>query len=193
MFASVDTETLGLNPNTHSAIEVAFVPLDPTTFLPDGRPIFQAFLKPYPFSLISQEACEINGTWKGDKEATMTYLLARGMDGYKFRQQFNAWLEACNDKSKVKPIGHNFMFDHAMLEAWFTKTGNHTTRDIFDREVACTKNLAFSLNHILKTKMFTRLSLDYLTKYFGIEIGEAHTATADAIATAKLYNQLVNL
>jgi DNA polymerase III epsilon subunit-like protein len=82
-------------------------------------------------------------------------------------------------------VGHNSAFDRDFLDSPFRRFG--VDRPYAFRRTICTMSLGF---HHLAPLGLASLSLEALCDAMGIENPKAHTALADAIATAEVFHRL---
>jgi DNA polymerase-3 subunit epsilon len=78
-------------------------------------------------------------------------------------------------------VAHNVRFDMTALEHEFARTGL-----VFERDTVCTERLSRSLLPGLD-----HYNLGSLCRHLGIPFTSAHRAVADAEATARLFQRLV--
>lgn len=171
-FLFYDSETTGLNPDTHGIVEIAMIPIINGV---KGKP-FVSKLKPFNGSIYDPKALEINKlnfneiqTFPEEREV-LTSLIK--------------WIESHNTVFNL--AGQNISFDRKFLKALFSRHGcmSDYLAHIDPLEI-CTLGMAKQL----RVKSASH-KLGDLCKYFNIKLENAHTALADIEATWELYQHL---
>lgn len=173
----VDTETGGLDCNTHSIFSVAIVKWE------DGN-ISVVYESP----LIREEnlcwtykALEVNGI-------SIEEIKNKGETPQTVARHISKYLSLSNNKQHIIG-GHNVAFDVGFIKRLFRLADLDYP---FSYRNVDTVSVARFLAHVglIDTNKF---SMKDLCDYFGITIEGYHTALGDALATAKLYNAMIEL
>lgn len=174
-FVALDIETTGLDPAVHEVIEVGCVlfSFDAKKKIFKIEDSFDIKIKPEHIERANPISLKVNGYKEG------------------------LWTEAVTTKNGLKKIsqkikgrvmvGHNAGFDYSFLNHAF-KT--HGVTNTLHYHVLDTLSMAYVTLH--DNVDATRLSLQYLCDFYGIENKKAHTALADAQATYELFVKLFN-
>lgn len=164
--AFIDTETTGLDPDTHEILEIAIV-----TQSPRGRlHHYHTKIKPENIENAHPKALEING----------------------YAENPNAWKHAplmseagvliTTTLKNTVLVGHNVGFDISMLKAHLHRSGCEARLPYHHID---TMTLAYE--HLVPLGLES-LSLDRIRAFLGWSSKNAHTALQDAKDTRRLYN-----
>jgi DNA polymerase-3 subunit epsilon len=163
MYAIVDIETTGGSPASDKITEIAIL-------IHDGQKITDEFITLInPERSIPYNITALTGiTNEMVAEAPRFYEVARKI------------VELTENKTFV---AHNSGFDYSFIRSEFRSLGYR-----FQREHLCTVKLSRKLIPGLKS-----YSLGTLCNELGIEINDRHRAAGDAMATARLFDILMDL
>lgn len=189
----LDTETTGLDPVYNEIIQICVMPLGIDLEPMRGVLPFDMLLKPdYP-GRISDEAMRVN-------KRSMDELLRHGHDQAKAADLFDAWYRKLpitsnkyGAKHKISLLGHNIHFDLAFVSKWlgrqaFDEYFHHDYRDTMTAALMMNDNAGYHLRDI----EFPKVNLQYIATTLKIPTkGQAHTALADCLVTAKIYKHFV--
>ncbi len=186
MVASIDCETTGTVAGFHEIIQLAIVPLDHQLKSLDGWCPFYTNIQPNHPERIDKEAFKINGL---NLNALMD---APNQD--RVIDLFEEWFETLPlpADGKLIPLSHNYIFEHAFLNAWlgkptFDRYFHYHARDAMQLALAIKDKLALAGLEL----PFESISLVNLCEIYGIKNNNAHDALADALAEAELYRTLL--
>ena len=181
-----DVETGGLDPTQHPLLSIGMVLWHDgaivdriSIIVNEGREMFER---------ATPEALKINGmTWERiEREGVSVVQAYNEIKCFLLRR--NLW------QKRVTLAGHNVAFDIGFLKRlWSLVGGEAEYRTVFSHRSLCTQTLAVSLE-LAGRVSWKSTGLDALTKYFGIEVranGGKHDSLEDAVATAKLFNELL--
>ncbi len=161
MFAIIDVETTGINGKSSKITEIAI-------YKHDGNKIVDQFTTLInPQERLTPFIMRLTGiTDEMLKDAPKFYEVAK---------QIVQFTEHCTF------VAHNVAFDYAMVRSEFSRLGYN-----YLRPRLCTIKLA--------QKLFPGLpkyNLKSLCQHFGIELDNHHRASADAYATTKIFEHLI--
>jgi DNA polymerase III epsilon subunit-like protein len=175
MYAIIDTETTGLDPEKHAVISVrAVIKSDLREDYALARAEFK--INPKGFA-IDPKALEVNGYTEEEINSwpDRVEVIPRIWD---FFSKF----------AKATPVGHNYPFDQSFL------TRQVFGRDIYDKffnyRMIDTASLALALN-IARPGFSAGTSLNALREKFKVSNVGAHTALVDAESTAVIIKELL--
>lgn len=187
MLAAVDVETTGRVAGYHEVIQVAVVPLtseiDP---VPDVNPFYMNIAPAHP------ERCEHGAQMVHGLD--IEELVNNCPDQWKVADLFDEWFQSLNlpFKKNLVPLAHNWGFERGFLTHWL---GIESFNQFFHPHPRDSMLFALSINDAASFNgleaPFQYLSLGFMCKKYGIEIGQAHDALADALAEAKLYKAML--
>ena len=176
----IDTETGGLDPNQHSLLSIAMV-------VWQNMEIFESleiFINDGKLN-VTDEALEIN---KIDLEKHKDISLSPRGAISKIFDFLNKHFDA---SEKITVAGHNINFDVNFLRFFLTQNNENFSKHFSHRFIDTSSILYYLyLSGNLKYKV---LSSSDAFALFGISVEGRHTALGDAIATAKLYTNLLEL
>lgn len=179
MYVIIDTETTGLDPVKHAMISVGFV------FKPDLN-------KDY---IAAQKEFKMNpGTYSIDKRALT-------VNGYT-EEEIKSWPDRAKTIESIKkmienwglaydkmtPVGHNYLFDRGFL---LQILPTHFYEVYFSYHYMDTMNVANFFN-LVKPGFSKGVSLGALREKYNVPHDGAHSALADALATAEVMKGLIN-
>ena len=185
----IDTETTGLDPFHHEVIQVAILPLDSNLNIRKDVIPFYITLRPdYP-ERIDREAMQVN---------RLTELTKNGFDRLKALDMLEEWISKLGlpvtkwGRSKqITPLGQNYTFDKAFLQAWM---GNNFYETYFHYHYRDTMIAANYLNDRAafhaEVVPYSKVGLQWLCKQHHIENPKAHDALGDCAATAAVYKKM---
>lgn len=179
----IDTETGGLDPRTHSLLSVGLV-------VGDG-PVLANSLE----VLIRHDPFVVSAGGMGVNRIDLVRHAAAALDPDMALGVLNVFLEQ-HFPHRCQPIilaGHNVGFDQAFLGAFLERLG-HRLEPRFSHRTVDTHAIAAALRDAGKLPL-EDLGSSSLFAHFGIEVPEEkrHTALGDALATFRLYWNLVEL
>jgi DNA polymerase III epsilon subunit-like protein len=179
MLAVIDTETTGLVAGVHEIVQIAVIPLS-EQLEPMGR--FVSYIKPMRPQSADPKAFEVNHlTLEG---------LATQPTPSQVRGALKDWKDNCYGDVKFIPLGHNYAgFDKGFIQLFL---GTELYNNMLSYHCEDTMILARAMKRagVLSVE---NCSLDGLTAFFGIERRVCHDAFEDAMATAKLYKELLKI
>lgn len=176
----VDAETGGLDPGTASLLSIGLVIWD------EGQIKAQKeiFLK-HNVMTISPESIKVN----------RINLLEHLEKAIYPEEAVKVMLEFCQEHLSTPPpwiiAGHNIYFDVGFLRP-LLKTQGHKWHHFFSHRAVDTSSISrfLFLSNVIEEDIS---SSDQAFSYFNIEIEGRHTALGDALATANLFNHLIDL
>lgn len=184
----IDTETGGLDPLKSSLLSVAAVLLDDDLQIMDTR---EWFVKEDPLILTE-------GAWKVNK-IDPADIFERGVSALQVTDELSQFVKGHRcEKGKAVIGGHNVTFDIGYLRRLEAMAAREDKRALgwYDSTFSFRFWDTFIVSRLLflQGRMDKPLtSLSHSCNYFGIEIGNAHRALDDAIATAKLTQRLAGI
>lgn len=188
----MDTETTGLDPNFHEMVQICIIALDSNFDPMKGVVPFYINIKPEYPERVDPKAIEIN-------KLDMAKIINTGFDRHKAIDMLRAWIEKlkikCNkygNVNKIMPLGQNYSFDKAFIQAWL---GPDDYNELFDYHYRDTMHAALFMNDRAGMRaekiQFPKVNLQYLATTLGISTpGQAHDAMADCLKTAEVYKRL---
>jgi DNA polymerase III subunit epsilon len=176
----IDTETGGLDPQKHSLLSMAMVVWEDMEIIDS-----QEILINDGQITTTDEALAINKIdIEEHKKTALSPTLA--MD-----QLLTFISKHFPDQRKITLAGHNVQFDVSFLKRFFSRN-NKNFSEFFSHRIIDTSSILYYLylsGHI-KHKA---ISSDKAFELFEIKVEGRHTALGDAVATAKLFNKLLDL
>lgn len=181
----IDTETGGLDPQTHSILSLAGVVWD-NGRLTDSVEVLIA----EPNIVVTPEAMRVN---RINLDQHRRHALAPQEALNRFMVFLEQHFGPRPFKPKIDLVGHNTHFDIAFVNRLFRFT-NLQFEDMFSHRVLDTASIARFFILANKISISSAASSEAF-RYFGIEVPEEkrHTALGDAIATAELFTKLLDL
>lgn len=176
----IDTETGGLNAETHSILTLGAVVWN-DSFIEDKLEITIA----EPEIIADAKALEVNGL-------TVEEVQAKGVSPLQAVMTLQNFLQKNNMRGKVTLGGHNVSFDIPFMRRLYRLAGTDFDKQ-FSYRYLDTMQIAFLFNFAGKFNL-TSVSLDSLTKYYGCSpdrVDGKHGALGDAEATAKCLTKML--
>lgn len=177
----IDTETGGIDCNKHSLLSIGLVIWDKNEGILDNTEIF---IRQEEY-IITSKAQQINKFDKQEHERRATSP----------QNAMESIIHFCGkyfDKNLLIPLaGHNTQFDVGFLKV-FMKMNRRSFDQMFSHRIIDTYTLMRSLYYCGKIKDDISSSAQAF-KYFQINVIDRHSAKGDAIATAQLFNKLLEL
>lgn len=176
----IDTETGGLDPLKHSLLSVAFTIWDNGKISNEKE-----FLINDGVLNVTPKAMEINGIdiIEHSRISLKSNIAVREIEDY-LNKNFNI-------DEKIILCGHNILFDINFFKRFWSKNGCDYNKRFSHRYVD-TASILFYLSIIEKVPRNLTSSQNAFD-YFGIKVSKRHSALGDVLATAELFNKLVNL
>lgn len=199
VFAAVDIETTGFDPQKDEIVEIAIVVLN-NDFSPSNK-IFNPIIRPKDLDRIDFDAARkvpLLGSYYREKLALKKdkAIFTRGLDPDCVPDLFSEWANnlMLPPNKKLIPIGCNYAFDRGFLLNFL---GPLTYYEVFLDLYRDVLTIANFLNDRAAWKHypvpFSKVNLQYLCSTLKIDrVGDAHTAISDALVTAKIYKALMN-
>lgn len=184
LLAAVDVETSGRDPFYNEVVQIAIVPLD-INIEPTGDPFYCNICPTFP-ERMHPDAVKTHGL-------TQEYL-DQFADKYAIADYLWDWFQEIGlpPGKRIIPLLHNCQFDIPFIMGWlglemFYEVFGYPTRDTQALIAAMQDKAAYKGFKI----PFNFANLAHVCEVLGIEIGEAHDALDDALATAKVYKALL--
>jgi len=176
----IDTETGGLNPNKHSLLSLAIVVWEDKEII-DSQEILINDGK----LSVTEEALFINKIDIGKhKESAISSSEAIVKTLLFINKHFP-------HQRKITIAGHNVHFDVNFLKVFFSKNNKNFSK-YFSHRIIDTSSILYYL-YLAGHIKHRAISSDEAFDHFKINVEKRHTALGDAIATAKLFNKLLDL
>lgn len=175
--AVIDVETSGTNAMVHDVVSVALVPLD-RELPPIEIFIAHKNIQWTDFALSNFQRFEAE--WK-----------ARAIDPMAAVSELEGYVERVFDGDLLTLIGHNVGFDMSFIKRLAFQAGRESIKNISHRAID-THSLLYLL--FLKGEIPKEaLTSEGAFRHFNINIsdGDRHTARGDAVATALLFQRIV--
>lgn len=176
----IDTETGGLDPEKHSLLSVGFVVWDSIEGICSCA---EYRLKSDRYS-VTKTAQKINKLMQSDFEDAITPLdLIQKIEEIK-----EVFFYDC---AAIPLAGHNTQFDVQFIKKMF-KDNRRSFDNLFSHRIVDT----YSILKFLQDGGLIKESISSSAqafKFFGIQVSGRHTALGDALATAKLYERLLQV
>lgn len=171
----IDTETTGLDHNTHEVISVGMVSVlekfDGADKSHETLEELEVKIKPEKLDLADPVSLSINGFTEED---WISGLAPKDAAGLLYEKLENAIV-----------VGHNIMFDVRMLMNFFRNQGI-SWKPVYTLDTVKIARSAFGRDVVLDS-----YSLASLCNYYAIENENAHSALSDARACFELYKRLI--
>jgi len=188
LLCAVDVETTGKRAGYHEIIQIAVQPLD-DKFTPSKKHrVFYTELKPEYPERAERKALEINGM-------SLNYLHKFGVPQETAIDMFIDWFKSLGlpGNRSIIPLAHNWPFDYSHINAWL---GPELMEAMFSPHYRDTMELAILASDVICemgfSSLFRQYNLASLCRHFDIFHDlKAHDALGDALATAKIYPQLL--
>jgi DNA polymerase III subunit epsilon len=176
----VDTETGGLNPELHSLLSIGFAVWD------KGEIVRQKELFINDGDLnVTQEAININ-------KIDISYHSLIGIAPLQALIEIEDFLDlSFGINEKIILCGHNIFFDVGFLKRfWSNQSKNFSQR--FSHRYVDTASILYYLYATEKIP-FEAISSQGAFDHFKIYVNKRHSALSDALATAELFNKLLQI
>ena len=180
IFAAIDLETTGLDPNNCEVLEIAIVPLNPDFTISTDIPEFSSRIRAEHPERIDQKAIAVNklNPTEGEKITDVHAELVQ-------------WAME-NGITSITPLAHNLKFDLDFMNSAFPEFSR-----IFTHHGRDSMRLALSMNDVFQMQeadlRFGSVSLQALKLALGVEGDVQHNALEDARDTAHVYRRLMAL
>jgi DNA polymerase-3 subunit epsilon len=176
----IDTETGGLDPDRHSLLSIAMVIWEDKEIIESLEILINDGLLS-----VTREALAINKIdLEQHKQSAMPSALAIAETLKFINKHFP-------EPGKITLAGHNVHFDVNFLKSFFSKNNKDFSK-YFSHRIIDTSSILHYLYLAGKIKE-RAISSDEAFQLFDIKVEGRHTALGDAIATAKLFNKLLDL
>jgi DNA polymerase III epsilon subunit-like protein len=187
----IDVETSGLDPLINEILSICALPIDQDFKYNPHRIPFVMTFKPDNPELVDVKALKVN-------KLKMEDLMNHGTDHKQGAKFFIEWLESLDvplvrgERSRICPLGQNYFFDKMFIEPWlgeydYTRLIDHRHRDTLQTAMFIHDQYYYQHNR----KLFYNFKLVTLCKRYGVPYENAHNATADCIATARVYRKML--
>ena len=176
----IDTETGGLNPNKHSLLSLGMVVWENMEIIDS----LEVFINDSQLS-VTKEALSIN---KIDIEKHKKLALPSSLAIVEIIKFISKHFPG---QRKITLAGHNVQFDVNFLKYFFSQNKEEFS-NYFSRRIIDTSSILYYLclaGHLNKKA----ISSDEAFALFNIKVEGRHTALGDAVATAELFNKLLDL
>lgn len=183
---AIDTETTGLNHNTHEIIDICIMPLNCDGTQNKDHKVFNLYIKP------TQPKGE---GWPQFMHRNYDRALRLGCTKKEALEAFLDWHKTLNLEGKIAPVGHNYTgFDKDFIRTNLFPTAYE---DFFDYHVYDT--MAWANFYILQclrkqiTPPFRKASLGVVAAGLGIipDPTLEHTAYGDCVTTARVLHHVI--
>jgi len=178
----LDTETTGLEPNTHGIVQLSgIIEIDG-----EVKEEFDFNCKPFEGQLFTHEALQIIGK---TKEEIMAYP-EPGIVYALLMKILNKYINRYDKNDKFYLVGQNIKFDYDHMDAWFKRNNNkffyaYIAYHLIDI-IGIT--MLFTLAGLIKTK---NLKLATVAEYYGIEF-KAHDSMEDIRVTKQIFHKFID-
>ncbi len=181
---AVDLETTGLNPEAHSIIQIAVVPLG-EDFKPDlSIEPFVSFVRARRDIEMDLDAAEVHGLT----------IPADAPDIDQVESRLHRYISSLGSaETRICPLAHNWAFESKFMTSAF---GEKVFSSMF-HQPRDSMSLALAINdrrvkHGLPP-LFESVGLPYLCKVLGVKNEKAHDAYYDSLACAEVYSKLLEM
>jgi len=178
-----DCETTGVNPIKNDIIQIAGIIEN------EGKEIdnFNIKMQPFSWENVEQKALDVNNITieqlKGFPEPTMAYSEIVSL--------FDKHIDKFDREDKFIVCGYNVRFDIGFLKEFFIKNNDSYLFSYLGR-IKDPMHIVDYLRTLNKIDVKSS-KLSDVCNYFNIDIGNAHDAMADIVATKKIMEKLDNL
>jgi DNA polymerase-3 subunit epsilon len=177
----IDTETGGIEPEKHSLLSIGLVAWS----MQDGIiGCLEVFIKSKEY-IFTKEAQRLN---KFDKEEHEKKAVDT-KDALKLIEAFIS--KYCSECKNVQIAGHNTQFDVAFLKVFFKQNGRSFNQIFSHRIIDTYSILKFLVDAGVIEDSVAGSGKAFM--YFNIKVQQRHSALSDAVATSKLYEELLLL
>lgn len=181
-----DCETVGLDPQIHSPIEISIYRLSN-----DEQKTW--CLKPLNFETIQADALRVNGVKIEDLRGQTAEGRERYQDPNKVLIEIENYLAEDGMRSEERLLlGHNANFDRNMLIELWKKCGSAGTFPFNSKYVLDTMTCELLINFAKGTEA-EGYSLKNLVKLYGVVNTKAHSAAADTKATVDVFRRQIDM
>jgi DNA polymerase III epsilon subunit-like protein len=173
-----DTETTGFT-ERHEIIQIAAVPCQ--NFEPDLKNAFVSYIRPDKPHLCDPGSLEVN--------KLSLKMLKKAPSQKEVRKNFLEWIKRLGQDPKISPLGQNVDFDIRFIRRWL---GFKT----FEKYFSITRDTRIVAAFLKDSGVLhseSRTNLTDLSRYFKIKRRKHHDALDDAVATIKVYKELIKL
>ena len=178
IFAFIDTETTGLNPEKHELIQVACILVSASN--PEDISTYE---------VVKEFECKIQPTHIHDADPTALKINKYDPSVWVDAKSLHEAMTVLSGLTKgAVMVGHNVTFDWTFLDKAFRQTGVENKMHYHKLD---TISMAFALLHGKEDA--EHLSLHALSRYFNITQDKEHEALSDARSTFELYKKLMSL
>lgn len=176
----MDTETGGLDPRQHSLLQVGLVAYEDGTVLDDLQIGISKDLYVITPQAMNVNKLDLGELQKNGVKEDVAVLMIMDFIKVNFGEE--------------KPVlaGHNISFDKDMVKSMFDRVRIEKFENYVSSRMIDTMSLLWGLYNAGKVPK-SACSSEGAFKYFNIDVDGRHTALADAHATVKLYEKLLDL
>lgn len=180
-----DFETGSVDPRTTEPLQLAAIPINPSTLEIDYKNIFKTYMRPKNPDNVQDKALAVNGIKREDMAGFPDRSIAW--------KQFEQWIRQFNRSGKYfdAPIavGHNMLrFDWIIYERLCREFGNTSkdgTPNLFSNYIS------IDTIHLMwfwfeSTDDLPKYKMDVLRPYFGLSSEGGHNAEVDVKQTAEI-------
>jgi DNA polymerase III epsilon subunit-like protein len=183
--AAVDIETTGSVVGYHEIIQIAIVPLTPDLDPWDKAPFYMDIRPDFP------ERAEPDAMRKNGLVMEELMLCPDAIQVADCLEDYWNWINLPVDKRLI-PLTQNGFFDIPFIKHWlgdeaFYRYFSWLGRDTMQYAISMNDEAAWK-NHPIP---FDAVGLKPLCKKFGVALDKHHDALEDAIATGKIYRELM--
>ncbi len=189
LLCAVDLETTGRMPGYHEIIQIAIVPLDSNIEPLDNILPFYMNIAPQHLDRVEKLAINRN-------HLDVATIARESLDAWRVADLFDEWVQRLRlpYRKCLVPLAHNWVFEAGFLRAWLGLEGFDHYWHPHPRDTMLMALAANDRAYIRGDDLpFKTLSLTGMCKYFGITLEKAHDALHDALATAKVYQNLLRI
>jgi DNA polymerase III epsilon subunit-like protein len=185
--AAIDIETTGSDPTIHEIVQLAIVPLTVHLEVPRQSLHFYSTLSPLRPETADKKAMMVN---KLDLDELLEWA---PMPSVVLRAVVDWWegLPMGHDR-RLTPLAHNWAFERSFLVPFF---GPQLFDELFHPFGRCTMQQAMMINDKAQVmgyeRPYHRIGLSAMCNQYGIVNEQTHNAYHDAVATAKLYRNIL--
>lgn len=194
LMCAIDVETTGVDSYFDTIWQIAIVPLD-FEFNP-MRHIqpFYLIIQPENIDHINYDSETMQKLKPKIRNAVVNGYTPDGAIGlfYQWFDNLKMPVNKFGNLKKLMPLGHNYAFDKAFISKWLSA---ETYDQFFDYHFRDTMQSALLMNDIAASRgnkvPFSKVTLSWLCKELNVENADAHDALHDCVATAQVYQRLV--
>lgn len=175
----IDTETGGVNPDKHSLLSVGLVAWDIDAGIIDKR---ELLIKHSEYK-VTKSALRVNKINLEEHDLT-------AITGTEAIKEIDEFCEKNFPKDhKVVVAGHNIIFDIGFIKSLLSANGR-SFENMFSHRSIDTASILQFLQISGKLSIGINSSSEGF-KFFGIEVDNRHSALSDSIATAQLFDKML--